>query len=182
MSVQADYDLTPDDLVAFGLCHQQQSRTIRKRSYVSVLVGLLAILFLPTLILLVSDKPLAETALAIWPLLLGLPLFLMLAYLLNRFGGSATYRKILAEGQPKFLDRHTLLLNDDGLHESWPAGISHLHWSAVKQILSTKDHAFVYISAYQALILPRQSFSSDVGFDEFLAEISRQSGSEIREI
>lgn len=180
--MQAEYDVTPDDLVAFGLCHHSQSQTVRKQSWVSVLVGLMVLLFLPGLILLVSDKPILEIAPAIWPLLMGPILFLFFFYLLVKFRGSRFYREVLSERQSKFLDRRTLSLEDDALRESMASGTNQRSWSSVDRILLTNDHAFVYTSAVEAFILPKESFSSTVSFDEFLQEIAQRAKVKIQKV
>lgn len=179
--VQAEYDVTPDDLLAWSVCHHNQSPSSRKQSRLVILLAIPLFLFLPGMVFLTSDKPFLETAQAIWPLLMG-PVFFAVLYVLLLQWRRHSARQILAEGDPsKFLDRRVLALRPDGMHESTSSGSNHRLWTSVERILSTRDHAFVYTSGVEAFIIPRQSFTSTVTFEDFLQEIARRSEVEIKQ-
>ena len=97
--MKADFELTPDDLVAFTRNHNLRSPTIQKQRY-GCLIGALALLLaLPGLILLTTDDPVLETAKAIWPLLLGPVLFVLFIIPYSRWSLAAITKRMLAEGR-----------------------------------------------------------------------------------
>jgi hypothetical protein len=75
--MKASYELTADDLVAFTLFHNSTSPVVRRQRTGCLIGAVLLLLALPTLILTTSDKPIAETAKDIWPLLAGPVLFVV---------------------------------------------------------------------------------------------------------
>lgn len=73
-----EYEFTLNDLSAFYKYHFYQSPAVRKNWLRWRVFGFLAFAALPTLILVTSDKPPTETLAAIWPLLLGPAIFVLL--------------------------------------------------------------------------------------------------------
>ena len=75
--MDVNFELTSDDLVAFTVVHSVRSPTILKERLGCFVGSLVLLLVLPVMILLTTQDPVLEPAKAIWPLLLG-PVLLVL--------------------------------------------------------------------------------------------------------
>ena len=76
--------------------------------------------------------------------------------------------KLVAEGQNKgTIGEHTLQIEPDGLVEISPFNQSKFLWSGIERVACTDTHAFIYISALVAHVVPRASIVSG-NFDEFI--------------
>ncbi len=178
--MQADFEFTPDDHVAFVTIHNERSPTIRKqrRSLIGVVVFFMWAL--PALILLTTDKPILETAKAIRPLLVGAfgsVVFLLIFFPYLRWKVTRMTKRMLAEGQNTGLyGPCSLSIEANGLRETKPTGESSRNWSTVERVLVTDTHAFIYTSATEAFVLPRRAFQGTEAFQHFVDELSECGG------
>ena len=178
--MNATYDLTPDDLAAFVQLHQARSLAFRRHRLGCLRNGVLALLILPAFVLCLSGQPLLQTAIDIWPLLLGPVLYVPAVVLLWKWNTGSLRKRMLKEGRNKgFYGDCTLALETDGMHETKSNGKSIRNWSAVEQIVITSQHLFVYTSGTEAFIVPRRAFESDSDFNSFAQQISERSRVEI---
>src|SRR6266850_7089827 len=167
-----DYQLSPDDLVAFNLYHHFRSRTAR-RSYlrswfVPALIGLILCTGLWYLAQKQSGTPL-RTFLALLPLLSFAPVYLIYFPWAYR----RKLRKIIAgmvsEGNNRELfSRRRVSTSIDGISEISDLAQKSISWRAVERVVYNDDYVFVYTSALTALIVPRRAFSNQSEFEKFV--------------
>jgi hypothetical protein len=63
---------------------------------------------------------------------------------------------------------HRVEISPEHVTEFNPHGQTSSTWRAVEQVAATEDHAYIYINAMAALIVPRRAFASPAEFDEFV--------------
>ncbi len=175
--MKADFELSPNDLIAFTTVHNLRSPTIRRQRYGCLIGALLLLSALPGLILLTTDKPVLETVKNIWPLLLGPVLFVLTVIPYTRWRLASITRRMLAEGQNSgCYGPCSLSIDPDGLRETKSTVESIRCWSAVEKVLVTDTHAFVYTSAIEAFLLPGRAFQAPGAFQQFIDELLERSG------
>ncbi len=179
--MKATYELTRDDLAAFIDYHQRSSPAARRQKIGSLGVALCALMILPGGILLTTDKPVLETAVDIWPLLLGPILFAIFAIPYMRWRTRHMSNRLLSEGQNKeFYGRCELKVGADALTETRPSGSTIRNWTSVERVVATPSHLFVYTSGIEAYVVPRRAFSTESEFKAFVDKIAEHSGVEVQ--
>ena len=174
--MKVSYDLTADDLTAFVRYHHIQSPTARKQRIASVFVGLLVTLALPALLLVSADKPLLETTVAIWPLLLAPLGFLAVVGPYMKWKTERIAKRMLKEGANSgFYGDCKLSLETDGIREIKRSGESTRKWSAVERIVLSPEHVFVYTAGFEAFVVPRRAFANDSELRDFVGQIADRS-------
>lgn len=175
--MNASYELTADDLAAFTVFHNATSPVVRRQRTGCLTVGVLLMLALPTLILTTSDKPIAETAKNIWPLLAGPVLFLLFIIPYSKWRIANLSQRLLREGtNAGFYGQCTLSLDDNGLKETKESGDTIRKWSAVERFVATQDHLFIYTSGIEAFVVPTLAFQTSEECLNFQEAISERSG------
>lgn len=178
--MKASYDLTREDLAAFIEFHQRASPAARKQKIGCLVFGFAAMMVLPIGILVTSDKPRLETAMNIWPLILGPILFAILAIPYIRFRTRQMSNRLLSEGQDNgFYGACELHVGADELTETRPSGLTTRKWSSVERIVTTPKHLFVYTSGIEAYVVPRRAFSTETDFNALVDAIAKQSAVEV---
>lgn len=78
------------------------------------------------------------------------------------FNGHALYN--LSKG----LDlNYTLTLTDEGIKRVSSSSTSTYNWSNVKDIYNTKREIFVFVSDFQAIIIPKRAFENEADSESF---------------
>lgn len=171
--MRAEYDLQPDDVVAFYLYHNAHAPENRRARRNTFRMGMAALVLVCGTIAVTSRNP-AEAFATWWPLVL-LPLVFAL---LPFWHASSAMRKpieqrVLRSAHASQLGRQEIELTADGLRIRNPYGATELRWGAVRRIASSGEHLFIYIGPEAAVAIPRRGFSCDSGFDAFEAEARR---------
>ncbi len=183
IEVNASYELTTDDLVAFTQFHTSQSPAARKQRVGCLTLAIVAMLLLPGLILLTTDKPILETALNIWPLILGPLLLMILAPPYIKWRTRSLSTRILNEGEnSEFNGDCSMSLDDTGIRESKASGDTFRNWSAVQRIVTSTNHLFIYTSGIEAFVVPKRAFDTDDGFNTFVQAIADRSGATVEPV
>ena len=181
--MKASYELKRDDLAAFIEYHQRSSPAARQQRIGCLAVALGALMVLPGGILLTTDKPVLETALDIWPLLLGPVLFATLAIPYIRWRTRQMTTRLLSEGQNKeFYGQCELEAGPESLTETRPSGSTIRNWSSVERVAITPSHLFIYTSGIEAYVVPRRAFPDEATFSTFLGNIAERSGVDIQRV
>ena len=179
--MKATYDLTRDDLAAFIEYHQGSSPAARRQKIGCLAVAFCAMMILPIGILLTTDKPVFETAMNIWPLLVGPLLFALLAVPYIRWQTRKMSTRLLSEGLNKeFYGECELDAGTDALTETRPSGSTIRKWTSVERVVATPSHLFIYTSGIEAYVVPRRAFATDSEFKAFVDTIAQRSGIEPR--
>lgn len=179
--MNVSYELTPDDLADYALFHNTNSPTIRRQRLGCAFMFLAIALMLPAAILLETEDPVLETAVDIWPLLLGPLIGLLVFFACWRWSVRRTSRRMFQEGcKAGQYGRTALSLQDDGIREKQDSGDTFRKWAAVEKIAVTPDYLFVYVSGVEAFIVPRRTFANEDDFDRFVHEIAERSNVEVQ--
>jgi hypothetical protein len=182
--MEAQYELTVDDLVAFNLSHFRRSPTMR-RIYLTIL--LLAWISVPAgiAIFLVQSyraeaSPLAADLvpfLITWAVLHSV-VFAFLVYRGYRRGASTFFataglaRRLIREGDlSSLVGRYKLTISPTSIVEISPRAESTIQMAAVQRIVVADQHAFVYVSPIQAFVIPRRAFPQSVDFEHFIQKL-----------
>ena len=166
-------DITKEDVVAYNLYHAAHSPAIRRLQSRAVSLIFVVWALLLAALVLCSDEPL-DTAKAIWPLLLGPLLFLLLMKFWAPRHTKNAVRGMLDEGENKGIyGEHKIVLSPEGISESNTVQHTATSWNAVERVVVTDQHVFVYISAVSAVIAPRRAFVDTAHFMKF-AETATQ--------
>lgn len=167
-----EFELTPDDWVAFNLYHHRRSPTARRRYLRSWLfpaaVWLLGCMVLWYLADRGRGTPL-QTFLALLPLFVAAPIYLLWYPWAYRRNLEKIVAGMVSEGTNRQLFcRHRVTISPDGIAESGEFGRSTTTWQAVERVVADGEYAYVYLNALAAIIVPRRAFANPAQFDEFV--------------
>jgi len=175
--MQATYTVSRDDLAQLIDFQIRTSPTAKTQRFKVLLIGTVATLALPLLVLSQSEKPLLRAAVDIWPLLIA-PVFFaafFLPYLRWKMRRTAT--RFLDEGQNIGLYGECQLdVGVDSLTETRPSGVTVRNWDSIERVVSTPDHLFVFTSGLEAFVVPRRDIPSAPDFDALAADIAKRAG------
>lgn len=179
--MKASYELTREDLAAFIEYHQRSSPAARQQKLGCLAAAFGALMILPGGILLTTDKPVLETATAIWPLLLAPVLFGVFGPPYINWRTRQMSNRLLSEGQNKgFYGECELCIGDDALTETRPSGSTTRNWTSVERVVTTRSHLFIYTSGIEAFVVPRRAFAADADFNAFVDSTAERSGIEVQ--
>lgn len=167
------YELFEDDIVAFNEIHARRSPTYRKvRVQWFFMFWFLGVVMF-SLISISVQSPTNRILL----ILIG-PLLLPLRYWFRTLSRTKKWvRQILAEGENKGLfTERTVSLEPSGIRQTSSRGESTSYWSAIERLVVNDAYAFIYLDAFQAIILPRRVFDNEVAFEQFVSAISSRTG------
>ena len=168
----AEYEITADDLVAFNLYHHRQSPTAR-RQYLRSWLGPAAVwLCVCAGLWYFADRhrgtPL-RTLLDLLPLFSGVPVYLLYFPWAYRRKLRKIIHGMVTEGRNRgMLGRHRVTISPEGVAEASEHAQTSTHWRGVEKVVATAGHAFIYIGAMAAVIVPRRAFADPADFDKFL--------------
>lgn len=176
-AMKADFELTPDDLIAFITYHNMQSPTVRRQRIGCGVVFFLAMSILPLFVLVNTNEPLLETAIAIWPLLLG-PLLLPFIFIpLYKWSlRRAAARMVNERGIAGYFGPCCLSIGPEGIVETKATGQTIRKWEYVNRLRLTPKYIFVYTSWIEAFILPKRAFEDDRHNRGFVDQIAIYAG------
>jgi|GEM_PF-2033115 len=161
--MKLQFDVTLDDLVEFQRHFYTTSKPLRRQQS-WIIIGLSA--FAVATSLLVNSTLPVELRLVIAALfIVPLPLFFRLVMpLALRFG----IRRLLNEDSAGgMLGRRDLTADEDGLTEITDVNETRHRWPAITQVDETDTHDYLFISALQAHVIPKDRIFSG-NLDEFL--------------
>ena len=166
-------DLTKDDWSAFNYYRHFHSPTGRRQYlrawFSSVVVVLFVCLGISLLASLNSPTP-GATFLALIPLYTGALFCLVWFPWAYRRKVRKIVAGVLGEGRNRtLLGKQRVAISPEGITKSSDFDRMTVAWSGIERVIKDKAHAYVYTSAWSAIIVPRRAFTDDVGFDEFVA-------------
>jgi hypothetical protein len=172
-----EFEFTKDDLTAFNLYHQYHSPTVRRSYYRAWLLPALAWLLLCSALWYLADKdrdtPL-QTFLALLPLFSGVPLYLAYYPWWYRRYVRRIVSGMADEGKNRGLfSRRRVTVSPEGISESDEFVQTSSAWRAVERVVRAPDHAFIYLNALAAIVVPSRAFADLADFDEFVRTIER---------
>lgn len=171
------FSLIMDDLMAFNVYHLRHSPSARRAYWKS----LLRFPLIWTILCLVisrlgvtPERSWPEAMLALLPLFMGVPLYLVAYPLLHRRAIRRQLQGLLGEGDnSSVLGLRRIEMTPEGLCETGDSGQTRLAWDAIKRVEVSEDHVFVYISAVSAFVVPKRCFTDQAQLGAFLDELNR---------
>jgi len=164
-----EYERTLDDLIWFNQFHIAHSPSIKRQILLwRISFSLLTVfLSLGVMYLISRNKPLSYLAYTI-SVIGGFFIFLIYPSL-NRSSIIRRTRKLLSEGDNKpILGHQTITVLPEGLFCKTYSGESRLNWSSIHKIEGDKTYIFLYISAINAIIIPKRAFLTKKSEEEFM--------------
>lgn len=161
--------VTMADLLAFNAYHMRTSPVIQRQLLVGrcMLTGLALLLGIG---IIFAGSGTVDVSDLIFILLICVISFAIYPYLIRR-SSMKTIEKLALEGKNKgMLGDQKLELASEALVVTTQSSTSTMNWSAVERIATTDDHAFLYVSAISALMVPRNAFDSQSEFQAFVAQ------------
>lgn len=173
----AEYELSKDDWSAFNYYHHFHSPTARRqylRAWFSPAIAMLLLCLGVSLLASLSSPTPGSTFLALLPLFSVIPCYLFLFPWSYRRKLKKILAGMISEGRNRTLfGRQRVTIAPEGITKAGDFDRTTIAWSGVERVVKDKDHAFVYISALAAIIVPRRAFSDAVEFDEFVMKAAR---------
>lgn len=163
MTMKIIYENTLEDAIAFNRYHYSNSDTFRKQKD-KVTIHLPVALFFAVVILTLLIR---DIRIAVWgSVFIGSYLiFIFRAYNRDLY---KTVGKLYKEQDMKgFVCEHQLEINEDGILEKTEVNERKDKWSGVQLIGADPAHAFIYVGAMQAHIIPRERIVEG-DYDRFL--------------
>jgi hypothetical protein len=170
--MQVQYEMTPEDFVAFNAYHQKNSPELRRRLNISriaiPLVMLLAFLAMP-LIKLDQGESYVEKLLELkWFFLAPVILYFYTPFAWRR-RNAKLIRNMLREGSTKaLLGDCTITISDDGIASVRKSSSSSVGWDVVDRIVENDQYGFIYLSSLSAVLIPRRAFQRDEDYESFM--------------
>jgi hypothetical protein len=162
--MQINHELKMGDLVAFILYHHAHSPTLRRQKYFVCWTLAVAGLLLAALqVLAVARLPDSLWGVSLILLLSGAfyPAF-------YRAWLSRTVERMFSEGQSDhLLGKKEVSITPVEIVEASATRSTTVRWSAVERIETDGDLVYVYISAVEAIVIPRRAFADEAGFAAF---------------
>ena len=169
--LEAEFEMTVEDVLAFNVYHNAHSPAVRRAYQLILLLFLLMALML---CLLIAGHPTAVVPIGILVLyILGFGLFVQ-SQPYRRWRVRRWVAKLLREGGNKsMLGHQKVSLNREGLTQTNPCGLTQTKWFGVERVVVTDDHAFIYLSAISASVIPKRAFPGDADFNRFVEQARR---------
>jgi YcxB-like protein len=175
-AMEVEYVLTVEDYVAFNkyqLASQPASRRHMSWVWLVLLVILLGLFLLPTLS---GPKRQPPPEVNWWTTafdisLLVVPLVLVVAFLVwgRPYLVTLQVKRVVTHphNQKRLLGWRRTSIGPEGLAVRGEDVHLVLAWPAIRKLALTPQHAFIYITTLEAIIVPRRPFASDEEFQRF---------------
>ena len=172
--MEVEYELTPEDLIAFQRYHRQSAPQPQQRGGpANTLVGTVIFISVATMasFFFLSDNPTAAWYLTMVPFIgLGAALAMLGMIVHVRLTAPRLLFRAMQQGRnaEKFLGWRRLSIDAEAVRSASDFAASTYLWHGIDQVGTTLDHAFFYINTTTAIVVPRRAFRDDRAFDEFL--------------
>jgi hypothetical protein len=171
---RVDFDLEPQDLLAFINYHYVSSPSVRRQRLYLGLLGFVILSALPIMVALGASTPVSEVLRSSWPMLLAPLAFIVCFPLFYRWGLKRTCRRLLDEGDRRgFYGPRSLALEDYGIRETTIRGEMVRAWPSVRKIITIEQHVLVYTSPTEAFVIPKRVFDP-TELASFMAFLTRR--------
>jgi hypothetical protein len=166
--MEAEYELTPDDLYAFqwrSVFVSPRGRRTRRTTY---LVWVLAVLLFAIVPAIGADG-FVISRVSVTFIVVAISIGLLFQWCLERWLIRRAILQLLKDEKPGkgLLGRHRIVLSQDGLMESTPVGESRTSWAGVDRIEQDPHNIYIYTSLAAAHVIPKRAFSDPQAADAF---------------
>ena len=148
------YQFEPADWIAFNVHYLKNSRVHQRQRFwacFGVVVGFLA---LGLVVLLAREK---DVGLAISLSVIGVVMFFAYPKVYDDSILKRIKKTVDDPDNAKTFGRETVTLTPEGFHTSRPGAEATIAWDNVLKLAETPDHIFLYLSAVNAIVIPRRS-------------------------
>ena len=188
--IEIQYDLTMEDYIAFNLDFAERtflgklSRTITYALAISVWLGIplwiVGFLLIGGLEEFPEEDAPAVLAFLVFMAVGFFVLFPVIMYFaLPRVGRSGWFtrwwiKQIVSEGKSgNLIGRYRVRVTPTAITEWSPAAVTEVRVSSIDRLIVSADHAFVYTSPVQAVIVPRRAFADASTFEQLVRTIEQ---------
>ena len=171
------YQSTLEDLLAFNRYHIEHSPSLRRYHWY-VRIGASVLCVVVGLIMFYA----LEHSFRISPILYAVAIGMGVCafFVLPPMIWSSTKKRIVRmfqEGQNKGMAAPTTLsIDESGIEANNGLGTSKLLWTAIERLAVTDEYAFLYVSAMNAVVVPKRAFASDAQRQEFVQLVRQYHG------
>ena len=167
--VEAEYEITRDDLFAFQWRAAFTSPSARRRRWKVYATWFLALLLFAIVPAIGADG-FAPSRINFIFLLTGFPLVAFLQWLLERRLMRGAILGLVGQERPEGgqLGRHRVELSDGGLLERTAVGESRISWAGVDRVEEDPHYIYIYTSVAAAHVVPKRAFAAPSGAEAFL--------------
>jgi hypothetical protein len=173
----AEYELGYEDWSAFNYYHHFHSSTARRQylqAWFAPAIALFLICVGVWLLASFNSRTPGSTFLAFLPLFSVVPLQLAAFPWLYGRKVKKIVAGMIAEGRNRtLLGKQHVTISSEDITKTGDFDRLVVAWGGVERVVKTSDHAFIYISALTAIIVPRRAFSGSVDFDHFVTRASQ---------
>ncbi len=171
--MEAEYELTVDDIVAFNVHHRKASPTIRRVGRLALIIVLFAIALIGISTITGKDAPAERASSGVIWLVVLIGVIFIFAYQ-SRYGFAKIVRRMLGEGlNVALLCRRRVAIDRDAISVVSEYFERKTRWPAVEKVVETGDYLFIYLSSVQAEIVPRRAFADESRFRSFVEAAKR---------
>lgn len=170
--MSVEYTLTLEDVRVFLRYHRRHAPRPKGQPQHGwlwlVLLGLLSAIMLA--VEFTGKEPPSLSFSTWWPVLL------FVVYAFFYFFGNKLLEGLKLRGlqrNPRFFEKKTLAITPEALAASDSSAAETILWHAIERVIEQRDHAFFYISATHAHILPKRAFAEERQFEEFVKTARR---------
>ena len=167
-TLEVNYEINADDVLAFSRHTSRSSRTLRR-----LRVGGYAFI---TLLLLFGDVVQLWVR-RFWPWefllpvvgrqVLELVLFIGIYYLALRWMTKFTASNMSKGRHPGVMCKHKVVISDEALVETTDVGEQRVLWRGVVRVEENKSHIFIYTAPATAHVIPKWAFATNREAEEF---------------
>jgi hypothetical protein len=163
--MQIKFENELNDLVAFNQYHFHNSRSMQTWYRIGFILG--PVFGIAYALLLYRWSLSARIA-----VVLGVSIvFAALNWTYYRWWVAYSVRKLLGEGKNKgLIGDHAITITEEGLRETTQVSESRSTWTGIERIVENEEYVFIYISAYQAHVIPKRAFASEKDSKKFIEQ------------
>ncbi len=171
--MEVEYTLGIDEVLALSLYHNEHSPLLRRRLW--ILRGLVPLACLVVWLLLAATREDAGFVITLGAVLALVSLIYFVRYPgVVRKRTMQMVRKLYAESPNRgAFGQRRMTINAETITEAGELTVTTKKWAAIDRIVEDHGHAYFYVSALSAFILPKAAFASDGAFREFLETARR---------
>jgi YcxB-like protein len=166
--MEAEYELTPDDLYAFqwrAVFVSPRGRRTRRTTYLLWALAVVLFAILPA----IGADGFVISRVSFTFILVAIPIVFLFQWCLERWLIRRAILQMLKDEKPGkgLLGRHRIVLSQDGLIESTAFGESRTSWAGVDRIEQDPHNIYIYTSLAAAHVIPKRAFRDPQEADAF---------------
>lgn len=162
------YSLDEEAYLDFNVYHIKNSKTAKKSMTIQRFLGPVLFLIVPFIFADLINVSLVGLFITFFAISIFWVMVYPAYYLrLVRNG----VRKMIKEGKNDgAFGERTLFFNEEGIHETGPAGESKVYWRGIEGMGEDETNFYLYVSAVSAFIIPKRNLEDSQGIKRFLEE------------